>query len=85
MGTKPHKWKQREKKYNLDQHRSSYSEILLGILARRKLDDEENIESFLNPSIADLHDPALLPNIGPATERLKKAVETNQKIIIFGD
>ena len=40
-----------------------YSNVLLKLLANRELDSKDKVESFLNPSLKDLHNPELLPNI----------------------
>ena len=34
-----------------------YSNVLMKLLANRGLDSQEKIESFLNPSLKNLHDP----------------------------
>jgi single-stranded-DNA-specific exonuclease len=63
----------------------TYSSVLLKLLANRGLDSQEKIESFLNPSLKNLYDPKLLPNIIPAVERLIQAIHSNQKVLVFGD
>jgi len=63
----------------------SYSNVLIKLLANRGLDSQEKIESFLNPSLNNLHDPDLLPNIGSAVKRLIQAIRSNQKVLVFGD
>ena len=40
---------------------------------------------FLNPSLDDLHDPMLLPDIELACERLKLALVNKEKILVHGD
>jgi len=59
--------------------------ILLQLLANRNIKTEEEINSFLNPSIKVLRSPALLPNIDIAVARLKKAIEKKESVLIFGD
>ncbi len=61
------------------------SPILLQLLANRKIRTEEEINSFLNPSIKVLKSPAMLPNIDIAVRRLKKAIKTKESVMIFGD
>jgi len=85
MAARLHKWKQREKHCNLKIQAGSYSRVLLNILANRGITEKGKIESFLNPTVYDLHSPKLLPNMGPATERLIEAINHKQKILIFGD
>jgi single-stranded-DNA-specific exonuclease len=61
------------------------STVLLQLLANRNIKTEEEINSFLNPSIKVLKSPALLPNIDLAVRRLKKAIKAKESILIFGD
>jgi len=63
----------------------SCSSFLIQLLANRNIKTEEEIISFLNPSIKVLKSPALLPNIGIAVKRLKKAIKSKESVIIFGD
>ena len=58
------------------------SSILANILVKR---DIENIDKFLNPTRHDFNDPFLMPDMDKAVQRLIKAIEDNQKIMIFGD
>lgn len=43
------------------------------------------IENFLSPRLKNLADPFLLPNMAVAVERLLRAREQNESLIIFGD
>ncbi len=45
----------------------------------------EDARRFLQPKLNDLHDPALLPGVPSAAERLAQAVRDNQPIVIYGD
>ena len=45
----------------------------------------EAAHAFLNPERETLHDPLLLPDIEPALERLRVAVEEKQKVFVCGD
>ena len=65
------------KKYNINK-------LLATILVNRKI-DEKNIEIFLNPTRKNFHDPFLLPDMNIAVDRIIKAVENKEKIIIYGD
>ena len=44
-----------------------------------------NIEKFLNPSLDDLHDPLLLSGMKEAKERVEKAIQNNERVLIYGD
>lgn len=40
---------------------------------------------FFDPKISDLHDPYLLPDMGVSVNRILKAREQKERIVIFGD
>lgn len=62
-----------------------YSPALINILANRNIITEEEIVSFINPTLEQFHDPKLLPGIDEGTKRLKKAIRERENILIFGD
>ena len=45
----------------------------------------EQAQRFLEPSIADLNDPALLKDMTAAVARLRRAVEQRERILLYGD
>lgn len=55
------------------------------ILYDRGIRDAEKIEHFLRPKLEDLYDPFLLHDMEKAITRILKAIETNQKILVYGD
>ena len=55
------------------------------VLAQRGLADPAAARRFLHPSFDDLLDPYLLLGMAPAIERLKRAIQTGEKILIYGD
>lgn len=65
------------KKYKL-------SKLVAQKLIEKDLTDKE-IEIFLNPTRKDFHDPFKLPDMEKAVDRIVKAIETNEKIVIYGD
>jgi single-stranded-DNA-specific exonuclease len=62
-----------------------YSNILLKLLANRGFDSQEKVESFLNPSLKNLHEPAMLPNMDSAVKRLMRAMRRGERVLVFGD
>lgn len=60
------------------------SRLLATILSNKELSEEE-IEKFLNPTRNDFHDPFLMPDMKIAVDRIIKAINENEKIIIYGD
>ena len=58
---------------------------LATILLQRGIFDFESAKDFFRPSLDHLHDPFLLMDMDHATDRLKSAIEKNEKILIYGD
>ncbi|OHD63217.1 MAG: single-stranded-DNA-specific exonuclease RecJ [Spirochaetes bacterium RBG_13_51_14] len=58
---------------------------IVGILHSRGYDTFEKIDSFLNPRISDIHSPFLLDGMFSAVARLRKAIESGERIGIFAD
>ncbi len=61
------------------------SPLIAALLISRGYETEEKAHRFLNPSIADLHEPNLLKDMKKAVERVFKAIENGEKILIWGD
>ena len=59
--------------------------LLATILANKKIGDKHEIEKFLSPTRNDFHDPFLLPDMEVAVNRILKAIDTKEKVIIYGD
>jgi single-stranded-DNA-specific exonuclease len=63
----------------------SCSTLLIQCLLNRGLSEAEAINRFLEPRLKQLADPFLLPNMGVAVERLLRAREMGEPVVIFGD
>ena len=61
------------------------SSLLVRALSARGASTKEQIERFLNPSAEQFHDPFLLNDMDRAVDRIKLALDTAEKICIFGD
>ena len=61
------------------------SPLLAQCLLNRGFSDAVAINKFLQPRLKQLADPFLLPNMGIAVERLLRARDANEGIVIFGD
>ena len=62
-----------------------HSDILSRVLAARGV-DSDGCEAFLDPTIrALMPDPSVLVGMADAVERLVRAIETREKVAIFGD
>ena len=55
------------------------------VLALRGVTEPAAAERFFNPSLANLHDPRLMPNCERAADRIVTALRDDQPIVIYGD
>lgn len=65
------------KKYNLNK-------LLASILINRNI-KEEQIKTFLEPTRQNFHNPFLMPDMEIAVNRIIKAINNKEKVIIYGD
>ncbi len=61
------------------------NKLLATILVNRDITEKQTIEKFLNPKRNDFYDPYLMPDMEIAVERIIKAIEKKEKILIYGD
>jgi single-stranded-DNA-specific exonuclease len=61
------------------------SPLLAQCLLNRGFSEITAIENFLSPRLKNLANPFLLPNMDKAVERLFRAREQNESLVIFGD
>ena len=61
------------------------NKLLATILSNRGINKKEDIDLFLYPKRNDFHNPYDMPDMEKAVERIIKAKENNEKIIIYGD
>jgi single-stranded-DNA-specific exonuclease len=59
--------------------------VLADLLVARGIDEPEAAARFLAPALDDLHDPAQLSGMKAALDRLERALERQEKILIYGD
>lgn len=78
--------------YNIDDNKveelveqKHISNLLASILVNRGITEEKELEVFLNPTRKDFYDPFLLPDMEIAVDRIIKAVNNKEKIMIYGD
>src|SRR3974390_1046655 len=55
------------------------------VLVRRGLADAAGARRFLTPSLNELHDPFALRDMKPALDRLQRAIQGGERILIYGD
>jgi len=61
------------------------SKLTARVLVNRGICGRENIEKFLRPSMDFLHDPFLMKDMEEAVERIMRAIERKEKIVVYGD
>ena len=74
-----------EEKVKRVQEEFGLSRLLATIIVNKGLQTKEEIEVFLNPTRKDFHDPYLMPDMKIAVDRIVKAIENQEKVIIYGD
>ena len=63
-----------------------YPKIISQLLLGRGLDTKEKIDNFFNPEYSTgLHNPFLLKDMDKACERIKRAIDGQEKIVIYAD
>ena len=55
------------------------------LLVQRGITSVEEAEKFFHPSLKDMHDPFLMPDMDKAVNRLNKAMGSKEKIMVYGD
>ena len=59
--------------------------VLAELLVQRGVRTFEQARSFFRPNLADLHDPFLMKDMDKAVERVRQAVVSGEKILVYGD
>lgn len=81
------KWKLKEKnkqRITEIQEKFGVRRLTASILAEKNIKDEE-IKIFLEPTRKDFYDPFELPDMKKAIDRIIKAMDNNEKILVYGD
>ena len=58
---------------------------LTTILLQRGINDFESAKNFFRPSLDHLHDPFLMKGMEAAVNRIKHAIDNDEKILVYGD
>ncbi|HOK55007.1 MAG TPA: single-stranded-DNA-specific exonuclease RecJ, partial [Armatimonadota bacterium] len=61
------------------------SETVARILVNRGVRTVSDAHAFMSPSLDQMHDPMLLPDMEAGVERVVRALEAKEKILIHGD
>ncbi|REJ82943.1 MAG: single-stranded-DNA-specific exonuclease RecJ [Bacteroidetes bacterium] len=61
------------------------SPSLASLLIQRGINSFDKAKNFFRPSLENLYDPFLMKDMDLAVDRLEKAIESGEKIMIYGD
>ena len=59
--------------------------LVANILVNRNITQKDKIEVFLNPNRNDFYSPYLLNDMEKAVNRIQKAIQEHEKVVIYGD
>ena len=59
--------------------------VLADLLIKRGVETFEQARSFFRPSLDDLYDPFLMKDMDVAVARVRKAITSGEKILVYGD
>jgi len=63
----------------------SVDRTIATLLAQRGIDSFEKAKLFFRPTLDDLHNPYLMKDMDKAIDRIEKAIQNGEKILIYGD
>ncbi|WP_322550926.1 single-stranded-DNA-specific exonuclease RecJ [Flavobacterium psychraquaticum] len=79
------KSKPEKEKLQALQNALQVEEIIATLLVQRGVETYEQAKTFFRPTLADLHDPYLMKDMDKAVNRIEKAIQNNENILVFGD
>ncbi len=85
MNKKWEVYEEDEEKVKKFAKQADLSYLVASVLKNRGITEKEALKVFLNPTRDDFHDPFLMPDMEIAVERILKAIEQKEKVIIYGD
>jgi len=63
----------------------SISATVAQILVNRGFKEPDSIKNFLNPSLNNLYDPMLMPDMKEAVDRIRTAIDRKETVLVHGD
>jgi single-stranded-DNA-specific exonuclease len=61
------------------------SECIARLLFRKQFQSADEVQNFLQPRLSSLSDPFLLPQMRAAVSRILAAMDSHERIVLFGD
>jgi len=74
-----------EEKVNSLQQSLKIHPAICKILVERGIETFQQAKDFYRPQLTDLHDPWLMKDMDKAVDRIIKAIESQEKILVYGD
>src|SRR5690606_16005678 len=74
-----------EQKVNELTNSLSIDKTIAKLLVQRGIDSFEKARLFFRPTLEDLHNPYLIKDMDKAIDRIEKAIQNNENILIYGD
>ena len=59
--------------------------VIATIMTRRGISGPQDYQTYIHPSLDNLHDPFLMRDMDKAVDRLVKALENGENILVYGD
>lgn len=63
----------------------SVDAVIASLLVQRGIETYEDAKVFFRPKLEDLHDPYLMKDMDKAVQRIERAIEAGENILVFGD
>jgi single-stranded-DNA-specific exonuclease len=61
------------------------SPVICSILVQRGINNFEDARSYFRPQLSELHDPFLMKDMDLAVDRIRQAIDTGERILVYGD
>ena len=65
------------------QNAINVNRIIASLLCQRGITDFESAKKFFRPDLSQLHDPFLFKDMHKAVDRILRAIDANEKILIW--
>ena len=85
MNKEWHIYEADEKEVSRIEEKYKINNLLARILVNRNITQDDKIRLFLEPTRNDFYNPYLIKDMENAVERIIKAIEEKEKVIIYGD
>jgi single-stranded-DNA-specific exonuclease len=82
-------WKIKEKGKRTEVEKLAYelniSHVLANLLVQRSITTYDKAKEFFRPNLDDLYDPFIMKDMDKAIDRLDRAIENGEGILVYGD